>query len=93
MTKPNDVWHCSECEQAQGRHDMWFDGDLCEECNERKIPCRGCQTKQDVEEQCDAYGYSTGYWCDSCYESDRYPYRRDRYFDSSYAGERLEDDY
>lgn len=58
-----------------------------------KIPCRGCKTKQDVSEQKDAYGYSTGYWCDSCYEGDRYPYRRDRYFDASYAGERLENDY
>lgn len=93
MTRPNDVWECSECGDSQGRHDMWFEGDLCGDCNEMRPHCRGCETKQDVEEQHDAYGYSTGYWCDSCYESDRYPYRRDRYFDSSYAGERLEDDY
>lgn len=94
MTKPNDVWECSDCGCSQGRHDMWFEGDLCGDCHEwSMIPCRGCSTKENVSEQHDAYGYSTGYWCDSCYESNRYPYRRDRYFDSSYAGERLEDDY
>lgn len=64
-----------------------------EEYDDYRIPCRGCETRDDVYQQYDAYGYSTGYWCDACYESDRYPYRKDRYFDASYAGERLEDDY
>ena len=27
----------------------------------------------------DAYGIPTGFYCDDCYDSDRYPYRRDRY--------------
>lgn len=27
----------------------------------------------------DAYGIPTGYYCDDCYESDRYPFRKDRY--------------
>lgn len=27
----------------------------------------------------DAYGIFTGYYCDECYESDRYPFRKDRY--------------
>lgn len=40
----------------------------------------------------DAYGIPTGHWCDECYNSDRYPYRRDRYEYWEY-GERLEDDY
>ena len=93
MTKPNDVWECSECSLPQGRHDMWFDGNLCESCNERLAPCRGCGTKAGVNEESDAYGYSTGHWCGDCYYSDKYIYRKDRYFDESYAGERLEDDY
>lgn len=33
MTRQEDIWSCSECGQLQGRHDMWFDGDLCEKCN------------------------------------------------------------
>lgn len=94
MTKTEDIWECSDCGCFQGSHDMWFEGNLCEDCHEwSSIPCKGCSTKKDVSEQKDAYGYSTGYWCNSCYESDRYPYRRDRYFDASYAGERLENDY
>jgi RNase P subunit RPR2 len=67
--------------------------------NKAEIMCRGCgeshETNEDkwVDEMTDAYGYSTGWWCHECYDSDRYPYRKDRYFDPSYAGERLEDDY
>lgn len=67
--------------------------------NYEQIKCRGCEESHEmnenkwVEERSDAYGYSTGHWCDECYEGDKYPYRRDRYFDPFYAGERLEDDY
>ena len=32
MTKQNDVWTCSNCIQAHGRHDMWFEGDVCGSC-------------------------------------------------------------
>ena len=39
----------------------------------------------------DAYGIYTGMFCDDCYEDDdKYGYKRDRYFDESYAGESLE---
>lgn len=57
------------------------------------IPCRGCGN--DGEEQHDAYGISTGYWCDSCYNSNKYPYRKDRYdtIEHHGRGERLNDDY
>jgi hypothetical protein len=37
----------------------------------------------------DAYGIYTGLYCDKCYKSN-YPYRKDRYHDESYCGERLE---
>jgi hypothetical protein len=37
MTNQNDLWNCFECGQTQGRHDMWFDGDLCGKCNEKFI--------------------------------------------------------
>jgi hypothetical protein len=32
MTKQEDIWNCFNCGNQQGRHDMWFDGDICEEC-------------------------------------------------------------
>jgi hypothetical protein len=93
MNHNQDLWRCHECGNDYGRHDLWFDG-VCEPCNERSKPrCRGCDSKENVQEQCDAYGYSTGYWCDECYDSDKYPYRKDKYFDPSLANERLEDDY
>ena len=38
MTRPNDVWVCSECGCQQGRHDMWFEGDLCGDCKDGESP-------------------------------------------------------
>ena len=61
--------------------------------------CRGCK-KPDKENsrvspithhmwaRADAYGIYTGLYCDKCYK-DNYPYRKDRYFDPAYVGERL----
>lgn len=40
--------------------------------------CKGCGTVH-AEERHDYYGITTGHWCDDCYESDKYPYRKDRY--------------
>lgn len=62
---------------------------------QQQVPCRGCGTTKEedyVALYLDAYGIPTGYYCDDCYENN-YPYRKDRYYDESYAGERLEDDY
>lgn len=53
-------------------------------------PCRGCGA--DSDEKYDAYGISTGRWCDTCYTSPKYPYRKDRYDYEAY-GERLDDNY
>ena len=39
----------------------------------------------------DAYGIYTGLYCDKCYK-DNYPYRKDRYYDPAYAGERMNPD-
>ena len=37
----------------------------------------------------DAYGIYTGLYCDKCYKHN-YPYKRGRYHDESYCGERIE---
>jgi hypothetical protein len=60
-----------------------------------KRKCRGCEaTTKDrdstVEMRYDAYHIPTGYWCDKCYNSSKYPYRKDEYFDPPYAGESLD---
>lgn len=61
-----------------------------EHLHNHKIRCRRCDN--DGYERHDAYGISTGYWCDNCYKNN-YPYRRDRYYDYFNAGEYLDDDY
>lgn len=59
---------------------------------EKGIPCRGknCDSRDTVE-RFDYYGISTGYWCDECYDNN-YTYRKDAYYDPSYAGERMDED-
>jgi hypothetical protein len=32
MTHAEDIWNCTECGTAKGRHDQYFDG-KCEGCN------------------------------------------------------------
>jgi len=57
--------------------------------------CRGCKEETDNKyefERCDAYGIYTGLYCDNCYENN-YPYKKHRYHDEAYCGERLEEDY
>ena len=69
------------------------------------VTCQGCSKQETVDNwdqvkyhnwmRTDAYGMSTGCWCDECREgpNKKYPYREDRYYDPSYAGERMDDDY
>ncbi len=52
------------------------------------VKCRGCETVH-TDMKYDSYGIETGNWCDECYNSDKYPYRKDNYFDPAYAGESL----
>lgn len=68
---------------------------MCEDYGDgtylRKIvTCRGCD--DEGQEQHDAYGISTGHWCGTCYDSPKYPYRKERYDYEAY-GERLDDNY
>lgn len=37
MTREEDIWYCLECGNPQGRHDIWFEGDICSNCNEEKL--------------------------------------------------------
>lgn len=72
-------------------HWRMVDGSML--CTNAVEQCRGCQkVSHEVDERYDAYGISTGQWCDTCYDSSKYPYRKDRY-DYEGAGERLDDDY
>lgn len=33
----NFRWDCSECGVNQGRNDIWHEGDICGECNSKKL--------------------------------------------------------
>ena len=74
----------SECCNAE------MEEEKCSSCNKEAFcfrihTCKGCE-EDFAEERNDAYGIFTGYWCDSCYESDKYPYRKDRYPTIEYDG-------
>jgi hypothetical protein len=77
-----------ECER------MWPDCEFYLEqgTDHIRTKCRHCGDV-NAEERFDHYSITTGYWCDSCYDSKAYPYRKDAYYDPSYANERLEEDY
>lgn len=56
-------------------------------------PCKSCGN--DADEKYDFYGISTGYWCDECYNSNKYPYKKQKYATIEYDGygERLNENY
>lgn len=56
--------------------------------------CKGCDALH-ASEQFDGHGITTGLWCDDCYNSDKYPYRKDKYptMETHGYGEQLNDDY
>ena len=91
LTSEAQEFHFTEEAREGIRH---LDKETKENCQlEKVIPCRGCQTvDKHVEMQHDAYGIPTGHWCDDCYNSSKYPYRKDRYDYEAY-GERLDDEY
>ena len=60
----------------------------CNGCQEEAEGCRPIDYHHWARK--DAYGIFTGLYCDSCYnDEDKYPYRKDAYYDQAYAGEEL----
>ena len=61
----------------------------------RKIICKAQTCDSEGYERYDAHGISTGHWCDECYDSVGYPYRKDKYptIEFNGYGERLYNDY
>lgn len=55
---------------------------------EEQLQCK-CGSEKDVYRRFDAYRIPTGEWCQECYDSGKYPYRKDAYYDYLNAGERL----
>lgn len=91
---------CESKEEAENVakecRDMWSDQDwdVIEGTSYVTEKCRGCGSIE-CNPMSDAHGISTGLWCHPCYDSDAYPYRKDRYptIETHGYGERLDDDY
>jgi hypothetical protein len=63
MTREEDVWACQECGNLQGRHDLWFEGDICEKCNAHIDVLVGCEESQAITKELRALGIRA-YSCD-----------------------------
>lgn len=88
-------WHLTkqEAETAKAECEtFWPDGEFYLEQGTDNITCKcmHCETVY-ASERHDAYGITTGCYCDDCYEH-HYPYHKDKYFDPGYAGERLDEE-
>ena len=77
------LYHCKGCQKADEEYPLKFDDYEVDEpiYNAPKV-------EYHMWARNDAYGIYTGLYCDDCYKNN-YPYRKDRYHDESYCGERL----
>ena len=84
------LYNCVGC----GKPDKEFPNEekFCEHTGEWYVPtCRPLEHHKWARN--DAYNIYTGLFCDKCYnDPHKYTYRRDRYHDEAYCGERLEPD-
>jgi hypothetical protein len=51
LTKEEDIWSCYECGELKGRHDLWFEGDICEDCNSQIDVLVGCEESQAITKE------------------------------------------
>ena len=91
---PDKKTKCNICEgsgKVEGCTDQDDNGycNMCDGEGEYVLYCRPIAYHHWARN--DAYGIYTGLYCDDCYENN-YPYRKDRYYDPAYAGERMEPD-
>ena len=84
------LYHCGGCGKPDKDYPIKFD-DYGEEQEIMNTPEKIEYHKWSRN---DAYGLYTGLYCRKCYDDPtKYTYRKDRYYDPAYAGERMEEDY
>ena len=84
----NYLFHCRGCKKPDKEFPNRFDD------YEYGEPVYNApKTSEHMWARADAYGIYTGLYCDKCYDDPhKYTYRKDRYYDPAYAGERMEPD-
>ena len=86
---PNKEIECDECEGTGYGHIE----NPCWKCNGYGEYMQRTSVEYHMWSRADAYGIYTGLYCDKCYDDpSKYTYRKDRYYDPAYAGERMEPD-
>ena len=81
-------FHCNGCKKPDKDYPVKFqDYEVGQEVYECPPVSMHRWARRDV------YAIFTGLYCDECYNSNKYPYRKDYYHDPAYAGERMDEDY
>ena len=80
-----------ECEECLGEDVGAYvnDDNECWKCNDKGEYLDRVDINYHKWARNDAYGIYTRLYCDKCYKHN-YPYKRGRYHDEAYCGERLE---
>ena len=80
------MFHCAGCKKPDKEYPVKFDD------YEYGEPIYNAPSvKYHQWSRADAYGIYTGLYCDKCYDDkEKYTYRKDRYHDEAYCGERIE---
>ena len=93
---PNEEIECEDCEgtgySCEDEVEM-EDENYCWKCTGYGKYMPRIQVEYHMWSRADAYGIYTGLYCDKCYDDqEKYTYRKDRYHDEAYCGERMEPD-
>ena len=82
------LFHCRGCQKPDKEFPNRFD-----DYEVGEPVYNAPKTSEHDWARADAYGIYTGLYCDKCYDDPhKYTYRKDRYYDPAYAGERMEPD-
>ena len=83
-------FHCRGCKKPDKEYPI-PDYDIEEELQDKQIIVP--RVTYHMWARADAYGIYTGLYCDKCYnDKEKYTYRKDRYHDEAYCGERMNPD-
>ena len=89
---PNEETECDECVGEDCGAFVDEDG-YCWKCGGKGYYLDKISVEYHRWSRVDAYGIYTGRYCDKCYNNPhKYIYRKDRYHDEAYCGERINPD-